>query len=291
MSGLRRASIAVAVALLTLFLGACLGTAKPLSGMLSGDIHWRERVFVDGDLVLAEDSRLIIAPGTEVLFLTPGPGRDAWTEHPNFFGSELIVRGELIAEGTSAAPIVFAHADPGAAPGSWGGINLEPASRARFAFCHFTQADSAVHSQEANVSVSQSLFERNLVGIRFYSSAMHIENNLLRDNGTAIRFHFGAPLIRGNDIRDNQRAFFITAFPQDYRIEGNSIVDSSDYAVVIGEEVPDDVMMPGNYWEGKGFGGEEMPFYDERMSDYLGRVRIEPSLDAPPPNVGISWNR
>lgn len=291
MPALSRASIASALMLLALLLGACFGPGKPLSGKLSGDIHWRGRVVIDGDLVLAEGSRLLIAPGTEVLFLPPGPGRDRWTEHPNFVGSELIVRGELLAEGTATAPIVFRHADPVAAPGSWGGINFEPDSRARFAFCRFTQADSAVHSQEATVSIKQSLFEKNLVGIRFYSSAMGIENNLLRDNGTAIRFHFGAPTIRGNDIRDNQRAFFITAFPQDYRIEGNSIVASSDYAVVLGEEVPNDVMMPDNYWAGEYPGESDVPFYDGQMSDYLGRVRIEPRLDAPPSNVGISWNR
>lgn len=269
---------------------ACSASPRPLSGLVDGDLHWRGRVVVDGDLVLAEGSRLIIEPGTEVLFLPPGPGRDQWTAHPNFPGGELIVRGELIALGTASAPILFGFIDSAAPAGSWGGVNFEPGSRALFAYCRFTQADSAVHSQEATVTVSQSLFERNLVGIRFYSSAMRIENNLLRDNGTAVRFHFGAPTIVGNEIRDNQRAFFITAFPQDYRIVGNRIAGSRDYAVVLGEEVPDDVMMSGNYWEGESFEGDEMPFYDGRMSDYLGRVRIEPRLDVPP-DAGISWNR
>ncbi|MDX9709058.1 MAG: right-handed parallel beta-helix repeat-containing protein [Trichloromonas sp.] len=289
MSALGRTPVA-ALVLLALFLGGCLGTGKPLSGSLSGDIHWRGRILIDGDLVLAEGSRVVIASGTEVLFLNPGPGRDPWTEHPNFVGSELIVRGELMAEGTATAPIVFRHLDPAAAPGSWGGVNFEPGSRALFAYCRFTQADSAVHSQEATVSVSHSLFENNLVGIRFYSSAMRIENNLLRGNGTAIRFHFGAPTITGNDLRDNRRAFFITAFPRDYRIEGNRIAASSEYAVVLGEEVPDDVMMPGNYWVWEPHDESEALFYDGRMSDYLGRVRIEPRLEAPP-KVGISWNR
>lgn len=291
MNGPGRVSISVALVLLALVLGACLGHGKPLSGTLSGDIHWRGQVVIDGDLVVAEGSRLVIAPGSEVLFRSPSPGRDQWTDHPNFPGSELIVRGELIAEGTATAPIVFRFIDPVAPAGSWGAVNLAPSSRALFAFCRFTQADSAVHSQEATVSIRQSLFEKNLVGIRFYSSSMRIENNLLRDNGTAIRFHFGSPAIVGNDIRNNQRAFFITSFPQDYRIEGNSIVAGSNYAVVLGEEVPDDVMMPGNYWAWKTLDENETPFYDGRMSDYLGRVRIEPRLDAPPPDVGIAWNR
>lgn len=291
MSVPRRATVAAVLILPVLLLAACLGNLKPLSGTLSGEIHWRGRVLLDGDLVIAKDSRLVIAPGTEVIFLPPGPGRDQWTDHPNFPGSELIVRGELIALGTAAAPIVFRHVDPDAPPGSWGAVNFEPGSRARFAFCRFTQADSAVHGPEATVSVSQSLFEKNLVGIRFHTSTMHIKNNLLRDNDTAIRFHFGAPTIVGNDIRDNKRAFFITSFPRDYRIEGNSIVDSSDYAVVLGEEVPEDVMMAGNYWDGARPGELDTAFFDGRTVDYLGRVRIEPRLTAPPPNVGIAWSR
>lgn len=287
MSALNRASIGAALILSTFLLGGCLGAGKPLSGTLTGDLHWRGRVMLDGDVVIDEGSRLVIAPGTEVLFLPPGPGRDRLTEHPNFPGGELIVRGELVAEGTAAAPIVFRHIDPAAPAGSWGAVNFGSGARGHFAFCRFTQADSAVHGPEATVSVSQSLFEQNLVGIRFHTSVMRIENNLLRDNDTAIRFHFGAPTIVGNDIRDNQRAFFITSFPRDYRIEGNSIAGSRDYAVVLGEEVPEDVLMPRNYW---GDDGVEAAFYDGRLSDYLGRVRIEPRLEAPP-KVGISWNR
>ena len=72
MSALSRASIASALMLLALLLGGCFGAGSPLSGKLSGDIQWRGRVEIDGDLVLAEGSRLLIAPGTEVLFL-PAP--------------------------------------------------------------------------------------------------------------------------------------------------------------------------------------------------------------------------
>jgi len=50
-------------------------------------------------------------------------------------------------------------------------------------------------------------------------------------------------------------------------------------------------MMAGNYWGGERLGDLEAAFFDGRMVDYLGWVRIEPRLVAPPPNVGISWNR
>ncbi len=275
---------------LVLGLCGCAVPQTPVSGTLLGDVHWQDKVYLDGDVIFAEGSRLTIAPGTEVVFLPASEGRDPLTTHPNFPGSELIIKGELVAEGTATAPITFKYVDSLAPAGSWGGINLSQSPGASFRFCRFTQADSAVHSQESTVSIEESLFENNLVGIRFFSSQMLIENNLLRRNGTAIRFHFGAPVICRNQIIDNRRAFFFTSFPRDFHIEANNILGSGDYAVVLGEEVPDDVAMPRNYWGTTDLPSIEALFFDGRRTGYLGSVQVTPILTAPIEKAGISWN-
>jgi len=271
-------------------LSACALSRTPVSGTLQGEVYWQGRVYLDGDVIMAEHSRLIVAPGSEIVFLPPSDGRDSLTAHPNFPGSELIINGELVAEGTPEAPITFRFLDPRAPAGSWGGINLSPGSQASFRFCRFLQADSAVHSQEASVDIEQSLFERNRVGIRFFASQIRIENNLLRDNGTAIRFHFGAPLIRHNQLLDNRQGIFITSFPRDFDIERNAIVGSRDYAVALGEEVPEDVPMPRNYWGTTDIPAIEQSFFDGRRSEYLGSVRIAPILTEAEKGTGLSWN-
>lgn len=279
----------VLVALL-LNLCACVSPQASIFGVLRGEVYWKGKVYLDGDVVLAEGSRLILAPGTEVIFLPASPGRDLLTAHPNFPGSELIIKGELIAEGTAQAPITFRYIDPQAPAGSWGGLNLSQSPGASFSFCRFTQADSALHSQESTVSVEQSLFENNLVGIRFFSSQMLIENNLLRRNDVAIRFHFGAPVIRRNELVENRRAFFLTSFPRDFHIESNNIIGSLEYTVVLGEEVADDVPMPGNYWGTSDLSFIVATFFDGRRIDYLGSVQVDPILTAPVEKAGISWN-
>ncbi len=275
---------------LAVCLCSCAVPQMPVAGTLHGEVSWQGRVYLDGDVVLGEGSRLLIAPGSEIVFLPASEGRDLLTAHPNFPGSELIIRGELVAEGTAAAPITFRHLDPRAPAGSWGGINLSQSPRASFRFCRFTQADSAVHSQESTVFVEESLFENNLVGIRFFSSDMLIENNLLRRNGTAIRFHFGSPVICRNEIVDNRRAFFFTSYPRDFHIRSNTIRGSSEYAVVLGEEVPDDVPMPENYWGTTDLAAIEASFFDGRRTGYLGAVRVVPVLAAADERAGISWN-
>lgn len=277
--------------LFALFLSACAPLPPPVSGVLKGEVVWRGTVKLSGDVILAPESRLTIAPGTTVLFLPPGEGEDHLIDHPHFRGSELIIRGTVFAEGKADAPIVFRYVDPSAPAGSWGGINLQQSTSAVFRHCLFTQADSALHSQESRLTVTESLFEGNLVALRFHTSAVLFEHNLVRRNGTGIRFHFGSPVIRWNDILDNDKAFFITSHPQEISIEKNNILNSREFSVVLGEEVPEGVPMRQNWW-GK-LDPEEIAasFYDGRRVDYLGRIELEPPAAARIPGAGVSWGR
>ena len=95
-----------------------------------------------------------------------------------------------------------------------------------------------MHSRDSQVYIEQSLFENNLVGIRFHDSSILIEHNLLRHNQAAIRFHFGDPVICENEFLGNAVNLFITSHPRDYRIENNSFGAASDYQVVLRRRGP-----------------------------------------------------
>jgi hypothetical protein len=197
----------------------------------------------------------------------------------------------LTAVGTAEAPILFAAADVSAPPGSWGAVNFAEGSAGTFRYCVFRQADSAVHCREATVEVAESLFENNLVGIRFHTSTMRIERNLLRDNGTGIRFHFGAPIVRHNHFEQNKINLFVTAHPQDYLFENNRFDVPRDYQVVLGEEVPEDVLLANNDWGGLPAPAVFELVFDGHRTPYLGRVQIEPILTVPLDEAGPTWIR
>ncbi len=274
---------------LLLMLSGCTINQKPLiRGVLHGELVWQGEVFVAGDVVLEEDAKLVILPGTRVRFMPPETGPDQLVEHPHFPGSELIIKGQIHAVGTAAEPIVFEAVDTDASAGFWGAINLVGSQEAVFEYCVFRQADSAIHSWDSQVYIEQSLFEDNLVGVRFNDSEILIEHNLLRNNQSAIRFHLGSPVICENEFSGNNVNVFVTSHPRDYHIENNSFGIPKEYQVVFGEEVPEDVSMPRNYWVHAAT--QEDSFYDGRRSPYLGRVIVEPQRTAPSSQAGLSWS-
>jgi len=277
--------------ILLLSLEGCLRAPRPIVGVLQGDHVWTGRVHLAGDVILAAGSRLTILPGTEVVFLPPGDAPGGLVEHPHFPGSELIVKGELFAAGKPDQPILFRAADPAAPAGSWGAINLEGSRESLFRYCVFTQADSAIHSRDSRVTIEESRFEGNRVGIRFHSSEILIEHNSLVANDVGIRFHFGAPVICENRFTDNRANLFVTAHPQDYRIENNHFDPAGDYQVILGEEVPEDVDLRRNYWPVQDLRQLETRMFDGRRESHLGRVLLDPMLTAPPRQAGPTWNR
>lgn len=280
-----------------LLLAGCLAAQEPLAaskqvvrGVLHGELVWQGDIFVAGDVILADDVKLTIQPGTRVRFMPPDSGPGGLVEHPHFPGSELIIQGQVYAVGTPSRPIVFEASDPSAPAGFWGAVNMEGSKEAVFEYCIFCQADSAVHSRDSQVYIEQSVFENNLVGIRFHSSEILIEHNLLRNNHTGIRFHFGSPVICENEFRDNNINLFITSHPRDYHIENNSFGLPTEYHVAFGEEVPEDVLLPRNFWVLSETVSRDDFFYDGRRSPYLGRVLLEPSRTVPSTQAGSSWN-
>lgn len=266
---------------LTLLLTGCMPGVHLHTGVLSGDQYWSGRVEIHGDVELPADTRLVIAPGSDIVFYPPAPGEDRYTEHPHFIGSELIVHGRISAEGRPDRPIVFRSVSAAAVAGSWGGINVMDSPQADFAYCRFTGANSALHLQETTGRIENSLFRHNQVALRFHSSKLLIAHNRFEANDTAVRFHFGAPVIDGNQFTANRKALFVTAHPADYRIENNNFDRSLDYQVVLGEEVPEDLRAGGNWWGSAKPAQIQAQLFDRRRDPQLGRVLLQPLAEAP----------
>jgi hypothetical protein len=114
-----------------LLVGPKITRGTPVAATLSGENHWASThspYLVTGDVTLELLSTLTIAPGVVVEFET---------------GASLVIKGELIARGTQADPIVFAGAASDQDMARWGSIIFDNDSvDASFTFLHDYQAGS-----------------------------------------------------------------------------------------------------------------------------------------------------
>jgi len=269
-----------------LALTGCL--APPVdTNVLSGSIYWHGEVHVHGEMIIAPNAVLTIAPGTRVVFEPHSEPLTGTRKPHELRGSRMLVHGKIVAHGTPQKPIVFMAADPDAQPGSWGGIKIQDARSASFSYCEFSQATNALHSCRSWVSVEYSRFQNNKVAILFHDTEMLIERNLFRENGTAIYFLSGSPVICENKMTENDQGLVIADASGRYRIANNSFIDNRAYNVGLGERVRNTVDLRENYWGTTDASRVENKLFDGRHSLWSGQIVYRPMRSTPVKAPGL----
>lgn len=145
-------------------------TQKYTSAVIDQDTIWKGRILIQGALVLAPNATLTIVPGTTIRFK---PGNDGQL-------SRLVIRGRIVAVGTSACPIVFtADAGSGVA-GAWGGVVLLATSkRNQVVHCRFEQAETAFETSFSSVYLGHVQIVSSRTGMSFRDSTAKIISSQL----------------------------------------------------------------------------------------------------------------
>jgi hypothetical protein len=255
---------------------------NPLTDELEGEI------LVVGDVITSPARSVRLAPGTSVFFSEVPQDSlfDLCSDHPSFPSSELHVMGQLEAVGTRDDPITFAPArrtifelSSGSGPGraQWGTVNLTGGQGAVFENCYFFRAATGIHAREAGrVTVRNSVFTSNEVGLRFSSSDVEITHNVFELNNTGMRFHEDGGIVSGNLFDSNGTGIFVTDIPENVTIKDNTFRASRDYHVKLGIHVTEDVEIMGGEFElseGRTVGGM---VFDKGDDEDLGAVIIIP---------------
>jgi hypothetical protein len=240
------------------------------------DIVWQGEQMIRGSVVIAAGERLVIRPGTRVLFAFQDDNGDGVGD------SRIEVRGGLVARGTQDAPIEFVPEKKGAggAP-AWDTVLVEDAAGAAFADCRFAGAQQAVHAHRTPLLVERCRFEGNRIGLRFTGGPVVIRGNRFVANGTAVRYWESSPAVTGNQFEGNETAIFVREGSAKSVVTGNNFVSSLDYHVKLGESQAADVDARGNWWGTDRREQIERQLYDREDAGYLGRVRYEPPAPAP----------
>ena len=181
------------------------------------DTTWRGRVHVTGDVLVKEGATLTVLPGTLVRFDTIEPMLDTaggknllGLDSPYFPGAEIIIRGRIIAVGTSERPITFQSVDKNAKAGAWGAINLLGSNGNVIEYCRIHHAYNGIHNHASTAVVLNSIFSENGTALSFKKADfnhpcwMFIEHNSIVGNLSGISARNTIADIAFNDISDNQ---------------------------------------------------------------------------------------
>lgn len=266
---------------LVLMLGGCIRPALPLivnNAVITGNVVWQGTVRVRGVVTVKKEGRLTLLPGTRVAFERVDRDGDGVGD------SELLVEGELQAQGTAARPIVLTSAAAHPKPADWKYLGLEFARNADIEHLVSEYAYSGIQVHFCKARVLDSVFRHNVDGVRFSTVNIEVAGNRIYDNVNGLRYEerHSKANIHHNEIRDNQVGIFVvTRSANRARIEYNNITGSRRYAVKLGLGQHSDVTLPHNWWGDADPKRIAATFLDQQTDPQLGRVRIPEPLPGP----------
>jgi parallel beta-helix repeat protein len=283
---------------------------------LEKDTTWQGTVLVNGDIYVPPGVTLTVLPGTTVKFKRIDEKSDQnmfGLDSPYYPEAELIIRGKIIARGTSKDTIVFTSAEIDARAKDWGAINLLGSegnivehckilfayngihghgSSARIRYNEFAKngvgvsfkmeeesPDAPWFGKESNMQIIGNRFIKNKGGIGFRNSSGTIKHNLIEDNKFFGIFpkDRAKALISHNQITGNKKGIYLYQ-AQEIKLENNNIYDNLDYNIAVAEAQDYDIEARDN-WFGT-INKEKLAelIFDKNDDADLGRVNFEPFL-------------
>jgi hypothetical protein len=114
--------------------------------------------------------------------------------------------------------------------------------------------------------------------MRFRSGPVSIRNSVFRENGIGIRSYIGNAVIEDNVITANEIGLFVRERGGGLTIRRNNFSANSDYNIRSGDFNSEDIPAAGNWW---GTSEPLTTIFDGRQEEGIGRVLYEPYLTAP----------
>jgi hypothetical protein len=165
-------------AILALLLSSYLHAQTNVSGGIFSNATWTQAnspYIVTGNIVVFPGATLIIDPGVTVKF--------------NDGVSLEIRQSALFANGTSANHIVFTSNNPNPVKGSWDKIFANQSTGMLIQNCEFHYAADGITGQPASITVVNSIFTENIMGMDVSSNNYNrIDSCIFRNNTTGQSF-------------------------------------------------------------------------------------------------------
>ena len=201
------------------FFAACT-TAPPhapplqeFAGVISSDLTLSGEVLLTDDLLILPGRTLTLQPGTTVRVRKA----ESTKIDPEYLSSstEILVRGNLQAEGTAAAPVSFVPETAlSAGEIAWAGITLDRSPASSLRHVRIVGAEQGILIIAASPQISESIIDNCRYGIVVQGPGRaNISNNQIEAGEAGLFVLAGAsPEIAGNRIRNQvEEGLFVDA--------------------------------------------------------------------------------
>jgi len=255
---------------------------------ISGNVNWRGTVVIAGDVIVEKKSRLVIEPGTKILF---EPNQDLTKGGTDKTRSEIIVRGTLIARGLPGRKITFSSNSEIPRMGDWYSLEfLHLKSGTLLDYCVVEYAHNGITIKNSNILLSNCELRYNYhAGIRTEVKANpEIKNSIISENGYAgLICELGAkPVLTDNLISLNRIGVVVFSLSQpnlghltpgeNYNPGRNSIFSNEEFNFY--NHSNKKVFAENNYWGDDGRSAIAIKVYDNEDNNKYGTVDYMPVM-------------
>lgn len=238
---------------------------------------WKGRVFIEGIVAVKKNGKLIIEPGSEIIFKTIDVDDDGIGD------SELYVEGTIIVKGKKDLPVLFTSDNDDKLPSSWKYVMVNHAKYAYFDYAIFEGAFSGLQVHFTKAIVKNSIFRNNIDGFRFSTSIIYVCNNKMTKNRHGIRYEErdSNGIVEFNSIFENEIGIFpVTKCRDKVNFRYNNI-EKNGYNIKVGDEQKEDLSFKNNYF-GTVFEREiRKSIYDKKFDKNLPIINIKPVSKKP----------
>ena len=255
---------------------------------ISGNVNWRGTIIISGDVVVEEKSRLVIEPGTKILFEA---NQDITKSGTDKTRSEIIVRGTLIARGLPGRKIIFSSNSNIPRMGDWYSVEfLHLKTGTLLEYCVVEYAHNGITIKNSNILMSNCELRYNYhAGIRTeVKGNPEIKNSIISENGYAgLICELGSkPVLTDNLISLNRIGVVVFSLSQpnlgnltpgeNYNPGRNSIFSNEEFNFY--NHSNKKVFAENNYWGDEGRSDIALKVYDRDDNSKYGAVDYTPVM-------------
>ncbi|MCK4559466.1 MAG: TonB family protein [Calditrichia bacterium] len=255
---------------------------------ITGNVNWRGTIVIAGDVTIEQKSRLVIEPGTKVLF---EPKQDLAKGGSDKTRCEIIVRGTLIARGLPGRKIIFSSNSSAPRMGDWYSIEfLHIRTGTLLEYCVIEYAHNGITIKNSNIIVNNCELRYNYhAGIRTEVKANpEIKNSIISENGYAgLICELGSkPVLTNNLISLNRIGVVAFSLSQpnlgnmapgeNYNPGRNNIFNNEEFDFY--NHSNKEIFAENNYWGDENVSSIALQLYDKNDNSKYGTVDYVPVL-------------